>query len=467
MNPLTGALVLSAAAATAGAGEPPVVVSQQGGAERTLSLTVYNVGRALVRDGRRISLPAGEVSLEFRDIAARVMPETVAVSGEGITVIEQNYEYDLLSPQTLLAKYLNRDVTLVVEEPGEGPGQVVLRRVTGRLLSVENGTVWRIGGDIVMNPQFRNLAFPEVPATLRDRPTLVWLLKSASAGARRLEATYLTEGITWKADYVLTLDGEGNRAELVGWITVDNESGAEYANANLQLVAGDVHLAPAPRAGFVEAMMMKTAAAPVEEESFAEYHLYSVARPTTIKERQKKQISFLEKSGIGVVRRYVVEGSAGLFRNRVGVQRHDVRVEIDLANRAANQLGVPLPAGTLRMYQKDRRGTAQFVGEDAIRHTPVDETVTVTMGNAFDLVAERRQTDYRRFDSTSESAFEVTLRNHKEAAVVVVVRERIGGDWEMLSHSHPFTKEAAFGVSFQVPVEARGSATLKYRVRVR
>ncbi len=466
MSRMTVAVLLAAAATTA-AGEPPVVASRHDAKGRTVSLTVYNVGRALVRDARPVNLPAGEASLEFKDIAAGVMPETVAVAGEGITVIEQNYEYDLLSPQTLLAKYLNRDATLVVEEPGELPAQVVLRRRTGRLLSVENGTVWRIGSDIVMNPTYRDLVFPEVPAVLRDRPTLVWLLRSATAGERRLEATYLTTGMTWKADYVLTLDGEGKRADLLGWITVDNESGASYPEAALQLVAGDVHLAPAPRAGFAETMMVKTAQAPVEEESFAEYHLYTVPRPTSIKERQKKQISFLEKSGMTVGRRYVVEGSAGLFRGRIGVQRHDVRVEIDLANRAANQLGVPLPAGTLRMYQKDRRGTAQFVGEDAIRHTPVDETVTMTMGNAFDLVAERRQTDFRRFDSVSESAFEVTMRNHKEAPVTITVRERVGGDWEMLSNSHPFTKESAFGVTFEVPVEAKGSATLRYRVRVR
>jgi len=459
-------VAMGAAAAVTGA-EPPAVVSHHDAEGRTVSLTVYNVGRALVRDARRVNLPVGEVSLEFRDIASQVIPETVAVAGEGVTVIEQNYEYDLLSPQTLLAKYLNRDVTLVVEEPGELPAQMVLRRRTGRLLSVENGTVWRIGDDIVMNPSYRHLVFPEVPAVLRDRPTLVWLLRSVRAGERRLEATYLTAGITWKADYVLTLDGEGKQGDLLGWITVDNQSGASYPQAALQLVAGDVHLAPAPRAVFAEAMVAKAAQAPVEEESFAEYHLYTVPRPTTIKERQQKQIAFLEKSGITVGRRYVVEGSSGLFRSRIGVQRHDVRVEIDLANRTANQLGVPLPAGTLRMYQKDRRGTAQFVGEDTIRHTPVDETVTLTMGNAFDLVAERRQTEYRRFDSVSESAFEVTLRNHKETSVTVTIQERLGGDWEMLSHSHPFIKESAFGVVFEVPVEAKGAATLKYRVRVR
>jgi len=191
------------------AAEPPVVVSQAGPG-RALSLTVYNVGRALVRDARTVALPGGTVALEFRDIAARVMPETVSITGEGVTVLEQNYEYDLLSPLTLLAKYLGKEVTMVTEEPGAAPGSVVRKEVTGRLLSVENGTVWRIGDGIVSNPPYRQLVFPQVPENLRDRPTLVWLLTAERAGERHLEATYLTGGISWKADYVLTLDSGGD-----------------------------------------------------------------------------------------------------------------------------------------------------------------------------------------------------------------------------------------------------------------
>ena len=227
------------------AGAAASLVSQAGPG-RTLSLTVYNVGRALVRDTRPIALPVGTISLEFRDIAEHVMPETVAISGDGIRVLEQNYEYDLLSPQTLLAKYLGRDVTLVTEEPGSTPGAAVRKELVGRLLSIENGTVWRIGDKIVSNPPYRQLVFGELPENLRERPTLVWLLASERSDERRLEATYLTAGVTWKADYVLTLGSSGDVGSLLGWVTLDNASGTSYPDASLQLVAGDVHLAPAP-----------------------------------------------------------------------------------------------------------------------------------------------------------------------------------------------------------------------------
>jgi len=450
------------------AAEPPVVVSQAGPG-RALSLTVYNVGRALVRDARTVALPGGTAALEFRDIAARVMPETVSITGEGVTVLEQNYEYDLLSPLTLLAKYLGKEVTMVTEEPGAAPGSVVRKEVTGRLLSVENGTVWRIGDGIVSNPPYRQLIFPQVPENLRDRPTLVWLLTAERAGERHLEATYLTGGISWKADYVLTLDSGGDVGHLLGWVTLDNTSGASYPDATLQLVAGDVHLAP-ERKGRPEVMMMaaKAGAAEMKEEAFAEYHLYTLERPTTIKDKQKKQVALLEADRVKVTRRYLVESPQWWYVQRIGKQTQDVRVEAELANRADNHLGLALPGGVVRIYQRDRRGTAQFVGEDRIDHTPKDELVKVTMGNAFDVVAERRQTDYRKLsENLYEDAFEVTLRNHKDSAITVEVREQVGGDWEMLSNSHPYEKTSAFGATFAIPVPANGQAVLTYRVRVR
>ncbi len=447
---------------------PPVVVSQAGSG-RTLSMTVYNVGRALVRDARPVTLPAGVCALEFQDIAERVMPETVAIAGGDVSVLEQNYEYDLLSPQTLLAKYLGRDVTLVTEEPGTTAGTVVRREMKGRLLSIDNGTVWRIDGRIVSNPPYRELIFDQLPENLRERPTLVWLLSSARAGERRLEATYLTGGLTWKADYVLTLDQAGDEGSLLGWVTLDNTSGASYPDATVQLVAGEVHLAPAPRSGPQPMMMAaKAAGAEMREEAFAEYHLYTLERPTTVKDRQKKQVALLEAEGVKVSRRYVVESPQWWYLQPIGTQKQDVRVDVEFANRAANRLGMALPAGVVRLYQKDRRGTAQFVGEDRIEHTPKDEDVTVTMGNAFDIVAERRQTEYRKLaDNLYEDAFEVTLRNHKDTPVTVDVRERIGGDWEMLANSHPFRKLSAAGVVFAVPVPANGQAVLTYKVRVR
>jgi hypothetical protein len=215
-------------------------------------------------------------------------------------------------------------------------------------------------------------------------------------------------------------------------------------------------------------MAAKAVTTDMREESFAEYHLYTLERPTTLKDRQQKQVALLEAEGVRVAKRYVVESPRWWFSQRIDKQKQDVRVDVEIANRADNRLGMALPAGIVRLYQRDKRGTAQFVGEDRIDHTPKDELVKVTMGNAFDVVAERKQTEYRRLaDNLYEDAFEVTLRNHKDSAATVEVKEEVGGDWEMLSNSHPFERLSAFGVSFSVPVPANGEAKLTYRVRVR
>ncbi len=452
-------------ALSAGAGPP--VVQSQAGEGRTVSVTVYTAGRALVRDARPVTLPAGEVDLEFADIAAAVMPETVSIQGDAVTVLEQNYEYDLLSPQTLLAKFVGRDLRLVLVEPGGPDGAMVQRTVTGRLLSIENGTVWRIGDDIVSNPPYRELVFPSVPATLRERPTLVWRLDSGRAGQRRLEATYLTARMGWQADYVLTLDAPGTEGRLLGWVTLSNESGTTYPDARIQLVAGNVHLAPAPSPLRTGAMRVEKAAAVAQEEAFAEYHLYTLPRPTTLRDKQKKQVTLLEADRVHAVRHYVVSAGGSWYQARAAQERQDVRVDVELANTKASGLGMPLPGGVVRLYQLDSRGTPQFIGEDRIAHTPEGEHVSLTVGTAFDVTAQRRQTDFRSFTSATESAYEITLRNHKDAPVTVEVREHLPGDWEILSSSLPYRKLSAFEVQFDVPVKADEQAVLTYRVRVR
>ncbi|MCX7895165.1 MAG: hypothetical protein N2447_04295 [Thermoanaerobaculum sp.] len=447
-------------------GNPPVVVSSAAGGQK-VSLTVYNVGRALVRDSRWVDLPQGLVRLEYRDIAAQVMPQTVAFTADQTEVLEQNYEYDLLSPQTLLAKFLGKEVTLVREEPRlDGPG-TVRQEVRATLLSLENGTVWRVGDRIVANPAYRELAFDNVPPTLRDRPTLVWLLRSLSGGKRNVQTTYLTEGLKWQADYVLSLEQKGEQGSLTGWVTLSNTSGASYPEATLQLVAGEVHVVRPQPERVPMVMAAAKEARSMEEEALGEYHLYTLDRPTTILDRQDKQVSLLAAHGVRVVKRLVVQGFPGNFWGRQELRREPVRVRLELANTAANNLGLPLPAGVVRVYQRDRRGTEQFMGEDRIQHTPKDEQVKLEVGTAFDVVAERVQTDFRTFDKTVESAFEIRVRNHKDEAVVVEVEETIAGDWEMLSYSLPYRKLSAFSVLFSVPVPAQGQAALTYRVRVR
>ena len=456
----------TALTALAAGAEPPVVLSQAGPG-RALSLTVYTAGRALVRDTRPVTLPAGEVDLEFADIAAAVMPETVSIRGDDLTVLEQNYEYDLLSPQTLLAKFVGREVRMVVDEPSGSGGALVQRTVTGRLLSIENGTVWRIGDTIVSNPRYRELVFPSVPSTLRERPTLVWRLDSTRAAERRLEATYLTGRMNWQADYVLTLDAAGTTGRLQGWVTLSNESGTSYPDARVQLVAGNVHLAPAPSPVRAGTLRVEKAAMAAQEESFAEYHLYTLPRPTTLRDKQKKQITLLEAEGVRAARRYVVAAPGVFYSAQGGEQRQDVRADVELANTKASGLGMPLPGGVVRLYQLDSRGTPQFIGEDRIAHTPEGESVNLTVGTAFDITAERRQTDFRQFGSTTESAYELKLRNHKDVPVTVEVREQLAGDWEILSSSLPYRKLSAFEVQFDVAVKPDREAVLTYRARIR
>jgi hypothetical protein len=416
------------AAGVAVAGENPVVVSQAGQG-RTLSLTVYNVGRALVRDARPVSLPGGTLALEFRDIAAHVMPETVAIGGEGVTVLEQNYEYDLLSPQTLLAKYLGKDVTMVIEER-QAPGAVVRKEDRACFDRGRHGLA--DGDGIVSNPH-RELNSPRSPRTCASAHPGVASSRER-AGERRLRR-HPTGGVTWKADYVSPLAraatgkpaGVGDARQHLGSLIPGRDAAAGGRDA------------PRPERRARRAMMMAAMmAAEMREEAFAEYHLYTLERPTTIR---------IGRKAGGAARGRPRQGGPAPHRESPRWWRAADRqaeagrpVEVELANRADNHLGMALPGGVVRLYQRDRRGTAQFVGEDRIEHTPKDELVKVTMGNAFDIVAERRQTDYRKLaDNLFEDAFEVTLRNHKDSAITVEVREALGGDWEM-SQLAPYEK---------------------------
>lgn len=437
---------------------------------RAVSVTVYNGDLGLVRDERRLDLTRGVFTLPFRDVAARIDPTSVAFlalrAAGRVDVLEQNYEYDLMTPDALLEKYVGETVTLYM--PSE-EGEVAVRAT---LLSMQGGRVFQIGDSIALNPPGR-VVLPSLKGDLRASPTLVWTLSSEVAGEQPVEVSYLTGGLDWKADYVATISEDDRTLNLGGWVTVVNQSGATYPNAHLKLVAGDIHRAPAQRNELYRAMA-DAAAAPsaeaFEERAFYEYHLYDLPRPTTIRHNQTKQIRLLEANGVPTERVYLLAGAAWYYTQQYGGEQGlKVGVYQEFDNDRASRLGVPLPAGTVRLYKADRDGSLQLVGEDRIDHTPRDERVRVRVGEAFDLVADRRQTDFRVISSghVYEEAFEVVIRNHKDQDVTVRVVEPLPGDWEMLSHSHPFQKLDAFTVRFDVPVEAGGETTLRYRMRVR
>ena len=442
-----------------------------------LNVTVYNSNIALVRDVRQLNLPTGMFSLKFADIAATVNPATVhfrsLTEPEKLSVIEQNYEYDLLDPAKLLHKYVGREVTLVRSFRENGETKHVDVKAT--LLADNNGPVWKIGNDIVTGGAFEGYRFPEVPPNLYERPTLLMALENSGARKQQIEASYLATNLSWNADYILTVGREDKAADLDGWVTLANTSGTAFHNARLQLVAGDLNRLPANgrvmrmEASAVGAVMKDRAQ--FAQESFSEYHLYTLGRRTSVEDKETKQISLLQGSGVPTEKIFIVNGQNYYYHAAQAPgqpQKDPVMVYYKFKNEQKAGLGMPMPAGNVRVYQKDSKGGVLFIGEDRIEHTPKDETVTIHIGNAFDIVEERKQTDYKRIDShTWEMEFEIKLRNHKDAPVVVEVNEPIGGDWEMLSSTFKATKTAAFAAQFNVPVAKDGTAVLTYRVRAK
>jgi len=460
-------------AARATAGDQSTSLNDQ----TDLNVTVYNSNIALVRDVRQLMLPTGAFRLKFMDIAATVNPATVHFRSlndpEKLGVIEQNYEYDLLEPAKLLHKYVGKEVTLV--RSYQENNTTKREEIKATLLSDNNGPVWKIGNDIVTGMFAESYRFPEVPANLYERPTLLMSLENSGAKKQQVEASYLAGNLSWNADYVLTVARDDENADLDGWVTVVNNSGTAFHNAHLQLVAGALNRLPQGGVrGDLEvsrAMAMKAAAPQFQQESFSEYHLYSLGRKTSVEDKETKQISLLQGSGLPVEKIFMVNGQSYYYHNQQipGAPLKDpVMVYYKFRNEEKNGLGIPLPAGNVRVYQKDSKGGILFAGEDRIDHTPKDENINIHIGNAFDVVAEHKQTDYKRIDThTWEMEFEITLRNHKETPVTVQVNEPIGGDWEMLSSTYKYTKTAAFAAQFIVPVAKDGTSVLKYRIRAR
>jgi hypothetical protein len=443
--------------------------------QKELAVTVYNSNVALVRDVRRVRLPEGPIDLRYMDIAAQVNPAAVHIvsltAPKDLTVLEQDYEYDLLSPQKLLQKYVGKELTLIrVITENNSTREVPVKAV---LLADNEGPVWKVRNEIITGMGADRYEFPDLPENLYSKPTLVWLLDNRHGGDQTVEASYLTNQINWSSDYVLTVHSDQKAADLNGWVTVVNQSGASFRNAQLQLVAGELNRVTQPRSRAMYEMSMKAAvAAPAqfEQEAISEYHLYTLQRSTNIRENETKQISLLAAAGAAVEKVFEVDGQSYYYQNAQSPgqpTKEPVKVFINFKNSEGNSLGVPLPAGTVRVYQGDSKGRVQFIGEDRIDHTPKDETVSLHIGNAFDIVAERKQTDFQRLGSHSvEVEYEISFRNHKPDPITVLVNEPIGGDWSMVNSTFKFEKTAAFAARFTVPVAANSGSILKYRARI-
>ncbi|MDX6446748.1 MAG: hypothetical protein QOH71_3822 [Blastocatellia bacterium] len=444
---------------------------------QSVNITVYNSNLGLVRETRRLTLPQGRIALRFADVTAQIRPETVHLgsltSPSALRILEQNYQYDLLNPGKLLDKFVGKEITLVLRRYQNNTES--FEPVQATLLSNNGGQVWRINGQIVINPaNISEMRFPDLPKNLVATPTLVWDVENKEGGSQIVEASYLTAGMNWRADYVLLVNADDTKGDLQGWVTLTNTSGTSFEDARLQLVAGDVNRVSEERTYALAGAMQRKSVDEVsqfQEQGFFEYHLYTLQRPTSVRHNETKQVSLLEAAGFDVKKEFVLNGQHYYYTNYNNPGqpiKEKVGVYVQFRNSQLNKLGMPLPAGTVRLYKKDDKGNQQFIGEDRIDHTAKDEDVRVKVGDAFDVVAERKQTDYKVIArNVYEYGYEIKIRNHKDGPISVVVNEPIGGDWEMISSTFEAKKTAAFAAQFNVPVAKDGEATLSYRVRVR
>jgi hypothetical protein len=440
-----------------------------GETQKNVMVTIYNGNLGLVKDVREVRLPVGTHEAQFTDVAAQIDPTSVHLKSlsdpTGLKILEQNYEYDLLSSDKLLEKYVGKVVRLY---QSDGTFH------EAKLLSTA-GPVFEINGQIHLGYSGR-MVLPSLPENLVAKPTLVWLLRNQTAAAQKVEASYLTGGITWKSDYVMLVNDADSKADLTGWVTIDNKSGTTYTNAALKLVAGDINRARDGRREML-AMQIAAKAASVNEarrdfveEGFFEYHLYTLDGRTTLKNQQTKQLALLSGTDVPVVKHLVYYGAPDYYRNSYGmpISNQKVAVLLEIKNSAENRLGMPLPKGKVRVYKADAGGSQQFIGEDWIEHTAKDERVKIKLGDAFDVVGERTQKDLRKLGSGLwEVEWEISLRNHKKQDQVVTVIEPVPGDWQVLHSTHAYDKPEAHTLKFTLPVPKDGATTLTYRVRIK
>jgi hypothetical protein len=461
-----------APATPAATGAPAVDGRSTPADQKSMSITIYNDNLGLVKDVRSVDLKSGVQNLWFEGVAGQIDATSVHIRSvdapNALRVLEQNFEYDLISPDKLMEKYVGQPVEIINTHADGGT-----ETTKATLVGIQNGYVYQLeNGKIAINPP-GHVVLPALPSGLISKPSLVWML-DASKTKQTVEASYLTGGIGWKADYVAVLSADDSKLDLSGWVTINNTSGTTYHDAQLKLVAGNVNrVRPEYRDMVVDNAMPMAAAksAPqFAEESFFEYHLYTLERKATIADNQTKQIELLSAENAKTKKSFVVSPQQSYWYYQAqDIEKPKVGVYISVENSKKNQMGMPLPKGVVRVYKQDKQGALQFIGEDSIDHTPEDETIRVKMGDAFDVVAERVQTSFVVVSSGHlyRSAYKVTLRNHKDENITVSVVDMLPGDWTITQSSHKYEKETANRVRFDVPVAAKGNAELTYTVEVR
>ncbi|MFN2450337.1 MAG: DUF4139 domain-containing protein [Candidatus Baltobacteraceae bacterium] len=449
----------------------PVERASTVSARELVNLTVYSGGTALVHDRRRVRLDEGLNRIAWRDVSEQIDATSALLDSPhapgSLHVLEQNFDYDLLDPQALLRRYVGHTVTVVHDARFAGDRET---REPAKILSINGGIVLQYRDRI--ETQVRgHIIFPASPANFRDKPTLVLDIASGSAGVQTLDLSYLTGGLSWSADYVGVLSADEAHLALTGLVTLSNTSGTGYDGAHLQLVAGNVNIArppTLPQMRTIASVQSDTYSVNVQQENYFEYHLYTLARPTTIADKQTKQLSLLSAKGIPVKKTLELRGSPSYQSENADLgDRIPVGVYVTFVN-AGGDLGIPLPGGTVRLYKADSRGLTQFLGSDTITHTPKNEPVRLHLGDSFDVTARKRQTAYEQSGGcSSTSSYDIIISNAKDAAQDVLVVETIGGDWRIQSENLKHRKSSATSANWLVHAAPDARATLSYSVRVK
>jgi hypothetical protein len=436
--------------------------------ENEVSITIYNSNLGLVKDVRSLSLQKGETSLDFDEVASQIDATSVnfrCLDDSDVAVLEQNFLYDLVSTDALLKRYLGLEIEVIGEDDSRYRGKLLSYDGRNIILQDQDSRVMMVSVAKVIDYKF-----PSLPEGLILKPTLRWQIDSPSSGNKKCEVSYLTNGINWHADYVAVVNESDTKLDLSGWVTINNSSGAAYENARLKLVAGDIHrVTPEPRfeVAPMDYVAAKGARAPqFEEESFFEYHLYTLNRRATINDKEIKQLSLFPTTEARVNKVYIFDSQTSWYGRRQNLQK--VKVNLEFENSKSAGLGMPLPKGKLRVYKEDSERALQFVGEDLIDHTPKDEKVRVYLGDAFDIVGDRKQTNVEDLGKGKRrETFEITLKNHKENDIVVTVVEHPQGwrEWEIRNSSHEYRKVDNYKIEFDLRIGKDSEETLTYVIQ--
>ena len=442
----------------------PIVIDSE---VEDLEVTIYNMDLGVVKEYRAKYLPAGIINVLYEGVASRIDPTSVRLKAVDsvIEVVEQNYQYDLVNRDKILKKYIDKDIEAY---PTYGDKKELIE---GTLLSYR-------GDQLIIKDKYgmiqivdsNNLVLPELPEGLITKPTLAWILNVTESRNHTLELSYMTSGMSWDADYVIVTNRNDTKLDLHGWVTVINNAGTTFKDTALKLVAGDVHRAPEEAVEWMIAIEEVAApgASQFEEEALFEYHMYDLQRRTTLKNNEQKQISLLEAIDVNVEKEYVYDDIPRWWwygSDWSDTSEKKVDVMLNFNNSEGNNLGIPLPKGTVRVFTNDKAGKLQFIGEDSIDHTPKNETISLFIGQAFDIVGERTQMDFNKYADWYVYEWAVNLRNHKDEDIVVAVVERTSGDWEITKENYDHTKVSNNEIEWQVPVEANSESTLTYTIR--